>query len=538
MLVDKNRPGSDGFDRRSFIRVGAGAFGAVALGGGLAACASSDDGGGAATATGASGGAGEPRTGGALKVAFGDGQRNDSLDPALQFTGVGTIVGGLVYDTLLRVGTDWSLDPMLAEDWDVNADATRYTFKLRDGVTFHTGKTLDSNDVVSHFRRILDEKVGSGGLSIFQSVLDPASVKAPDKRTVVFELKAPDAFFGVKLGGRYGNIPQAGNKDWLKRSVGTGPFIATSFKPGVGFETERNPNYWQDGQPYLDAVNLVVVPEQSTRIQGLISGDLDMTDPPPYTAFAQLESSGKVTFSKVESGTPYMYDVDGSIKPFSLPDVKRALKMGIDRQKAADIITLGNGTVSADSFVSPDDTYYPAGFEPPAYDPEMARKLLADAGFPDGFKEEVWTTKAYPYLDEGAAFLKDQFADIGVDIRIRSVSNDQYLKAFLNRPLVMDYATPQHPAIAFETFCKSDGGANVSRIDDPQIDKWITEFVGTTDLAKQKELSGEIIRRFAVESAEIIPFHFSRPYPHKSTVQGIEPTVASLIDFRKAWIES
>jgi len=529
---DRDRLLERALTRRALLRYGAGAVGGATLAGILAACGG--EGGEAAPApepapapppaeTGETAPAtteeAAPTSGGTLKFALGDGQSSDSLDPALQFTGVGITTGGMVYDNLLHTDNDWNLTPALAEDWDVSPDATRYTFKLRQGVEFHSGKTLDANDVAEQFLRVLDEKTGSGGLSLLGAVLDPSGVKVGDPSTITFELKAPDAFFGIKAAHYYTRIPQAGTTDWLAGSPGTGPFKSVSFRPAEGNELVRNENYWQEGLPYLDEINIVVIPEQATKTQAVLTGDVDLSDPPPLAALDQFEASDVAALIAV-SNSPYTYDIDSSIKPYSDPRVSQAMKMLIDREKALQIIVRGRGVVSADSLIHPSDPFYPADLEPYPYDPEQAKALLAEAGYPDGFKEDIWTTTAYPYLDEGAAVAKEAWAAGGIDATIQSVSNDRYLKAFLNEPIVMDYYLRQHPVLTFELYYAS-GVQNTTRLNDQQIDGWVAELKKELDLTRQKEIAGDIIRRYNEIAAEIVPFHFDDLWAHKTRVTNL-----------------
>jgi peptide/nickel transport system substrate-binding protein len=228
-----------------------------------------------------------------------------------------------------------------------------------------------------------------------------------------------------------------------------------------------------------------------------------------------------------------MYDIDMTAKPYNDLRVRQALKYLYDRKKAVQIIVLGHGTVSADSIIPASDPFYPKDLKPWPYDPEKGKALLKQAGYADGFKDAIWTTTAYPYLDEGAAFMKEQFSQANVDLQINSVSNDRYLKAFLNETIVMDYALRQHPVLAFDLFVASTGGANTARLKEAKVDRWISELKATTNPAKQRELSGEIIRRYATFAAEIIPFQFDVPWPYKKRVKGIRPDPMSNIDFRR-----
>jgi peptide/nickel transport system substrate-binding protein len=509
-----------GLTRRRLIATSAGALGAAALGPLWEAPAF----------------AAGPKKGGTLRYAAGDAQSKDSLDPARALTSIGSMGLAMIYDNLLAVDPNWKLSPMLASQWSVSKNAKRYTFKIRKGITFHDGSPFTAKDVAFQFKRVLDKKVGSAGLSVLAPVLKPAGIKVPDPYTIVFELFTPDAFFGVRTTHYTLRIPKAGTTSWLKGSPGTGPFKNVSFKPGSGFQFVRNENYWMNGLPYLDGITGVGIPDQGTKVASLISGQSDICDSVPASAFDQITKSSSALLYDLKSSSPFTFDVDGSIKPYSDVRVQKAMKMSLDRKQLLDIVVGGHGVVSADSLISPTDPYYPADLKPFPHDPDQAKALLAQAGLPSGFTEDVWSTSAYPYLDQAAQIGKASMAQSGITLNVQSVSADQYLAAFLKKPIVMDYASRQHPLFMFQLYYASTSGSNLSRVKDAKIDGWIKEFQSTAVFAKQKELANEIIRRYNDVSAELIPFHFASYYGSKKRVKGLRPAPFSQIDFRRAYL--
>ncbi len=476
-----------------------------------------------------------PKKGGTLRYAAGDAQSKDSLDPARALTSIGTMGLAMLYDNLLNIDEGWKLSPMLAADWTASKNLKRYTFKLRKGVTFHDGSPFTSKDVAFQFKRVLNKATGSAGLSILGPVLKASGISTPDPNTIVFDLLTPDAFFGVRTAHYTLRIPKAGTTNWLKGSPGTGPFKNQSFKPGSGFQFVRNANYWQHGLPYLDGITGVGIPDQATKVASLVSGQSDVCDPMPASSYDQVSKSSAAMLFDLKSPSPFTFDVDGSIKPYSDVRVQHAMKMAIDRKQLLDIVVGGHGEVSADSMIPPGDPYYPADLKPFPHDPDKAKALLAQAGVPN-ITEDAWSTSAYPYLDQAAQIGKANLADIGFTLNVKSVSNDQYLAAFLHKPIVMDFGQRQHPLFMFQLYYASTSGSNLSRLKDAKIDGWIKEFQSTPKFAKQKELANEIIRRYNDVSAELIPFHFSAYYGAKKRVHGLQATPFSNIDFRKAYL--
>jgi peptide/nickel transport system substrate-binding protein len=210
------------------------------------------------------------------------------------------------------------------------------------------------------------------------------------------------------------------------------------------------------------------------------------------------------------------------------------MKMLIDRKKMLDIVVHGRGLVSADTLIAPTDPFYPSDLQPFPFDPEQAKSLLASAGYATGFKDNIWTTTAYPYLDEGAAYGKQAWAAANLDMTIQSTDNDTYIAAFLVKPIVMDYGLRLHPVTMLEQYAASASGSNLSRLKDAQVDTLLTQVKSTADVSKQKQIMGELIHRYNDVSAEINPFHFSNLWPIKKRAKGIIIDPMTVIDFREA----
>jgi peptide/nickel transport system substrate-binding protein len=516
-----------GLTRRQLIGSGAGALGAAAL---LPLI------GGAASASAAPMAEAAARRGGTLRYAAGDAQSKDSLDPALALTSVGVMCLYMIYDNLLNCDVNWNLSPMLAVDWSHSKNLKQYKFKIRRGVTFHDGSPFTANDVAAQFQRVLAPATGSAGLSILSPVLTSSGIQVPDPYTVVFNLTSPDAFFGIRTAHYTLRIPKANTTNWLSGSPGTGPFKNVSFQPGAGFQFVRNPHYWWSGRPYLDGVTCVGIPDQATKVESLLTGDTNVCDSVPASAYNQISSSGSAALYNLQSPSPFTFDVNGSIKPFSNTKVQQAMKMCLNRHEMVAIVVAGHGMVSADSLIPPIDPYYPRDLKPFPYDPAAAKHLLAKAGYPHGFAEDVWTTTAYPYLNEAAQVGKAGMARAGITFNIKSVSNDQYLAAFLKKPIVMDFATRLHPLFMFQQYYASTSASNLSRLHDHKIDAWIKEFQATASLGKQKQIAGEIIHRYNNVSAELVPFHFTSYFARKKNVHGLVPQPFANIDFRGAYL--
>jgi peptide/nickel transport system substrate-binding protein len=477
----------------------------------------------------------KPKRGGSVKLAISDSATSDSLDPATTFSIFGTLADGMIYDTLVRLDNQWHVTPMLAEDWSVSRDATEYTFKLRKGVQFHTGKNFDARDVEYVMRRMINKKAASNGYGLFAPLLAPSGIKVLNPTTIRFKLKQPDGFFLIRLGFGYSRIYQAGAD--FKSSQGTGPFKSVSFKGGDGFKFVRNENYWQSGLPYLDAVSGVVITEAATKTQAVLTGDTDMIDPPDWSTFPQFANASDINVLKSPYGPAFVFGIDGSKKPFSDPKVRKAMKMLVDRKRFVDVVCRGQATVSADTVVNPADPFYPRDLKPVPYDPEQAKSLLKSAGYSGGWDETIFTSTCCRGMADGGVLLRSTWAQANIKSSVKNETFDQlFSKDWLQQPVVVNYWLRLHPANSFPFMYASDGAWNESRLKDPKIDQLIKQAQATTKRTEQKRLFDEVQHRYNDEAASIWPFHMFDYWPHKKRLNGTRIQPTDLVDFRSAYV--
>lgn len=324
-----------------------------------------------------------------------------------------------VYESLVEVKPDGSIDPLLATEWDTSEDGLTYTFTLRDGVTFHNGETFEADDVVFTFERLMDEGVpyATDRFPTFESV------EATDESTVVFHLSEPDSGFLSNQGNPFMfgaailNREAAETVDFATEMVGTGPFQWESYDPDRQLTLSRFEDYWREGMPRADEVVVRYMPEQSAQVAALRSGEIDVMFPSAET-YLSLKDDPDLQIETVSSSNVIRLNIAGN-PPFDDERVRQALALAIDRQEIVDGAMLGAGT--------------PAGYVPPAYewstpvaelahhtqDVERAKELLAEAGHPDGFSIEISHLADYgTYMDRYIEILQNQLEQIGITSNI------------------------------------------------------------------------------------------------------------------------
>lgn len=395
---------------------------------------------------------GAPQYGGTL--VFGRGGDSSSLDPAHATDGESFYATRQVYNGLVefKYGTT-EIEPALATSWDVAKDGLEYTFHLRKGVKF--GKTkyykeapeFTSKDVVFSFKRQYDEnepynKVG--GAFKYWLAMDMSNivkdVVAVDKYTVKFLLKKPEAPFIANLAMDFAAILSAdyaefllkkGKADDLAREpVGTGPFIFQSWKKDDRIIFTANKDHW-DGRPYLDRLILKVIPNNAVRAAELKAGQIHIMDFPNPAEVAELEKHPDIKIVKQEGLNVGYLAYNTERKPFDQKKVRQALNHAINVEGIVKSVYEGLGVVATNP-IPPTIWSYNKNLKGYDYNPEKAKKLLAEAGYPDGFETNLWAMPVpRPYNPNGrkvAEAMQADLAKVGVKAKIVSYDWGTYLK--------------------------------------------------------------------------------------------------------------
>jgi peptide/nickel transport system substrate-binding protein len=380
-------------------------------------------------------------------LVIGHAESTDSLDPARGYTQTTGIVNRVLYNTLVTFpDTDASsIQPMLAEDWDISDDGLVYTFTLRDDVVFSNGDALTAADVVFSINRLKNVKGNPSFLA------DPiASVEATDDQTVVFTLVAVRPSFLSELTNNAFSITNAdevmanGGTDAAdaaesdtaeaylnSASAGTGPYILDHWEALTETVLVRNPNYWGDA-PYFDRIIIRNVAEPATQQELLEAGDIDMALDLSADQVSGLDGNADIAiFSTPGVITHFLLmNQDPELGgPVSDPNVQLAIRLALDYEGYK---TLWGGIVPASNLTYGLQTAFGEDRALPR-DLEQARTLLAEAGYPDGFE----ITLQYPdfsfqgvNMNTNAQKIQADLAEVGIDVTLEpgelSVELEEY----------------------------------------------------------------------------------------------------------------
>ena len=415
--------------------------------------------------------AGEPQYGGSLTVAW--PAESVGLDPALFFSTVDIFQSLTWYENLLTIAPDLSRKPLLATDWFSNDDFTSWTFNLRQGVTFHHGKEFVAEDVISTYNRLRDPELGSAAIPLLEDVGD---IVALDDHTVRFDLVIPNASFPDNTTMHYMRIvPSDIDVERLSlEAFGTGPFMITEHLPLERTVMVRNPDYWDPDRPYLDELIYVLIDGEATRVEAVKNGDVDMLFIVDAQSAAGINDHPDTTIliSDLPGGSVHQLDMDNTTPPFDNKLVRLAMQAATDRESIVQAAGAGFANPLYD-VPFPISSPFFAG-QVLTYDPELARSLLEQAGFPDGIDVALSTSDVGPsYVDMAVAYAEGAAA-AGIRVEVNTIEPSQYFNGFgVDLFFTIHWLVEPNPDMLITQQVLSTSTTNDSHYNNPIMDELI-----------------------------------------------------------------
>jgi peptide/nickel transport system substrate-binding protein len=485
-----------------------------------------------------------PKRGGLLTIATDDSAIG--LDPHLSLAGSTIMFTEHVYDTLVRFGKNYELEPSLAVSW-TQPDSLTYIFHLRKGVKFHNGMEMTSEDIKFNFDRILDPKSGAFGTATFSSI---KSVEALDRYTVKISLRsAMPAFLNFVAFGKYASILpkdevlKHGNLQ--KVMIGTGPFKLKEYRHGVSATYVRNDDYWEPGLPYIDGFDLVVVKDETSRLAGIRMGtyDISWVKGPLLGTLAAKESH--LMMEMGPAGRLGHLFFNHSRFPFNNMKLRQAVAACIDRQAINNKVLLGTGKLA--TIFAPEGNPFSLSQEEigklPYYkqDYDLAKKRLKEAGYPNGFEFTIKTNPHSPDYVQSCEIIVEQLAKVGIKAKIQQVEYGAFQKVRRSRDHeVIYYATSWKPDPIgyFDKNFHSKSSGNELGLSDPEIDRLIDLCSAEPDFKKLKQYFRELQHKAAEKVLTISTYASTDRYEiMKTKVKNYHITGdKSRVFLRQAWI--
>ena len=379
-----------------------------------------------------------PRYGGHLRVGALGAATNDTLNPGYDGQCCNAHTLALLFslrNCLVIYGADGKPAPECAESWESSENASVWTFRLRKGVEFHNGKTMDANDVVWSMRGHMGEDTISPAKPIMEQITD---VRADGKDTVVFTLEAGNADFPVLMSDYHLQIvPADGDPDL---GTGTGPFILETHEPGVRMTAKRNPNYFKEGLPYFDSLEHLGISDIHTKTSALKTGEVDLIDQPDLKTVNLLERDPGIQVFSAPGFRHYTLPMHTDKAPFDDNDVRLAMKYIMPREQILDKVLRGWGQVGNDHPISPANRCYASEIPQREFDPDRARFHLKKACM-ENHHFQVWTSDtAFGGAIDSAVLVAEAASKHGIHIEvIRTPADGYWSEIWLKKPWTFCY---------------------------------------------------------------------------------------------------
>ncbi len=441
------------------------------------------------------------------------------------------------------------------ENGGISEDGLTYTFKLRDGVTFHDGTPLDAEAVRTSYRRLYDKDFefydATNTSGFFLTGLQ--SVDVVDPMTVSFTLAKPNAAF-MELSNIFAGklmspkaIMELPAEQWAEGSYGTGPFKVAAWEKGAKVELVRNEEYWGD-KPALQTLIFRPIPEPTARVSALLGGEVDMIVVVPPDSIQAIKDNPDLLYEQGPSLHYWFIQLNTKEPPFDDKRVRQAVNYAIDKEGLAEAILSGSAVPATQPMPAANWSYNPEVTGYP-YDPEKAKALLAEAGYADGFS----TTLIIPQSGSGMMvpipmneFIAGNLRDVGIEVAIQSYEWVSYLgiwgqgltpestmgnqSIMASEPYVADF-------LLASGFTPADGGWNIGYYGNPEVDALLEEALVHPDKETRAGLYAKAWAMITDDAPWIFVVNDLQPMAFKKTVKGYQTNPAYVIDFTTISVE-
>jgi peptide/nickel transport system substrate-binding protein len=410
------------------------------------------------------------------------------------------------------------LEPRLAEEWSPNDDGTEWTFKIRQGVKYHSGATMTANDVKKVFDTLSDPKNASNALSALGGVLSPGNTEVVDDATVVFHLDAPNGNFPTLVSSANYNaiiIPATLDPaDWGKTFDGTGPFKLEKFTTKVGASFVRFDGYWGE-KANPDRMELKLYDGEAPMVNGIKGGEVDFVEHFSVSGGKALLDDPNVQVIAIRTATHRQLHMRTDKDPFTDKRVRQAIALTLDRPALVDGLWEGKADLGNDSPFAPVYPSTDTSVTQRAQNIDMAKQLLSDAG-KSNFTVELNTWNGFEIPDL-AQLIKQYASEIGVTINLKITDDATYYgdAVFGKSPWldsvmgITDYGHRPVPNVYLSSVYTSKGTWNAAHFKNPQADQLIAEYIGALDLDSQRTAAKKIQELLLDETPVVIPYFYN-----------------------------
>lgn len=486
------------------------------------------------------------KTGGILRA----GMQTDpvGLDPHVTNATASRNILENIYDTLVMFDSNGRIGPGLAQTWSASADGLTWTFRLRQGVTFHNGEPFKASDVVYSINRIKDPATRSPRAADFALV---RSVTVRDANTVVFNLSQPFTPLLAKLAQSLNvivseKITKDAGGSLANTVIGTGPFRFVEYVPQTRLVVRKWENYWgRDNQgtrlPYLDGITYTFFPDPAARTTALRAGAVDWIEYVPSADVTTLKANNNLVVVGGPSANFRALYFNTTKAPYNNPKVRQAIAYAIDKKAIIDLALFGTGGILARGTTIPSGIYAVTDSPYNTRNVAEAKKLLAEAGLANGFEMNLYVTSTYDFLRNPAEVIRDNLAEVGIRVRITAEDWNVYLPKALRSEfdvtLLGTSGQSDPDDYLFNTFHPSSS-LNLSKYNNPQVAALLDQGRRVSSQSERQRIYREVQAKVLEDAPMAFLFHSAQYEAFNKKVRGfLHFPNTSYLAFRYTWIQ-
>ena len=466
---------------------------------------------------------GTPKKGGTLRMGMEGGSPSDSLDPLTYADSIPINMSLMLWNNLVEVNDKGDATGELFEKWDVKPGAADWTFYIRKGITFTSGKTLDADDVIYS----LNMHRGETKSPAKALLADITEIKKIDANTINIVMKQGNVDLPYNLSDYHIIVVPNGFKDYSKPD-GTGAFTLEEFQPGVRATFKRKAgNYWKPNRGNFERVELRYIGDAAARTQALVTGQVDVINrADPKTAALLSKNKGLKVGRTPGMGNRFCFVAQTDKDPYTNRDLMMALKHGVDRKKIVDNVFSGYAAIGNDNAVGPKMKFYDPKQTMNSYDPEKAKFHFKKAGLSNPAIELQVSEGAFTGATDSGQIMQESLSKAGIKLDLKRVSGDGYWdNVWLKVPFCAVY-WGNRPTIdnQLTNIFKAGGAWNDTHFNNPEFEKLLVDARIELDQAKRAQQYSKM-QNIVAQNAGMV--HFATiDYldAHTTKLQGLFPS--------------
>ncbi|MFC4402542.1 ABC transporter substrate-binding protein [Gracilibacillus xinjiangensis] len=443
----------------------------------------------------------------------------DNLDP---YQSAATDTGSMmdnVFDGLLDTDEAGELVGAIATSYDISDDGLTYTFTLNEGVLFHDGTELTSEDVLYSYEKLAGLNGGEPIVSQFEVI---ESIETPSDYEVVIHLKEKNSAF---LAANIRAIVPAGYEEQSTEPIGAGPFKFAEYKVGQELRLVKNEDYYNlEKVPQIDEVQFKIMPDQESSVLAMQAGEIDVI--PGITQQALLQLGDSVNTVSGPQNMVQILALNNDVEPYSDVKVRQAINLAIDKDTIIETVSEGNGTKLGSNFSPAMEFYYESGLEDYyATNIDEAKSLLAEAGYEEGFQMELTVPSDYQFHVDTAQVIAEQLSQVGIDVEIKMIEFSTWLENVYENEqydtTIIGFTGKLDPYEILRRYV-SDYGSNFINYNNAAYDAIIDQALAATDKNEIADYYKEAQRMLTKDAVSVFISDPDRTIAMRGNLEGLK----------------